>query len=91
MTEKTILLSWYGDHGDVHFGHGDATSPVGSTFGDEVTYSAPNNVAVFNPRGIGNGGYVYLSNERGRAYAVGTRSTGLIRILTWNGESGDWE
>ena len=72
----------------VQFGNGNATSPVVGTFGDFVTYSVPDNVLVINSKGYGSGGYVYLENpDNGTAYAVGTRSSGLVRLLKWNGTS----
>ena len=71
----------------VQFGNGNATTPVpvGSTnFGDFISYTS--NVIVVNSRGTGNAGYVYLTNpNNGTAYAVGTRSSGLVRLLKWNG------
>jgi prepilin-type N-terminal cleavage/methylation domain-containing protein len=70
----------------VQFGNGNATSPVGSTFGDFITYTSPVNVLVVNSSGIGNAGYVYLTNpNNGTAYAVGTLSSGLVKLLKWNG------
>ena len=70
----------------VQFGNGNATTPVGSTFGDFITYPSPNNVLVVNSRGIGNAGYVYLTNpNNGTAYAVGTLSSGLVKLQKWNG------
>ena len=76
--EKIVDLAGYKG---VRFGHGDAGGPVGVTFGDEISYD-PNRV-VFNPRGTGNAGYVYLQNEKNTAYAVGTRSSGVILLRKW--------
>ena len=76
--EKIVDLARYEG---VTFGHGDADVPVGETFDDEISY--PNNVAVFNSRGTCNAGYVYLQNERNTAYAVGTRSSGVILLRKW--------
>ncbi|MDX2481081.1 MAG: GspH/FimT family pseudopilin, partial [Desulfuromusa sp.] len=73
-------------------GHGNATTPVpGGAFpGDDVSYSAPVNVATFNSRGLGNAGYVYLDHQNNTTtYAVGSLSSGSIRILKWQG--GAWE
>ncbi|NDY71797.1 prepilin-type cleavage/methylation domain-containing protein [Desulfobacter hydrogenophilus] len=70
----------------VQFGNGNATTPVGSTFGDFITYPSPNNVLVVNSSGIGNAGYVYLTNpNNGTTYAVGTLSSGLVKLLKWGG------
>ncbi|MCG8550273.1 MAG: GspH/FimT family pseudopilin [Desulfobacterales bacterium] len=86
--ELTVTLSSYKNR--VQFGNGNATTPVGTTFGDFITYSSPNNVLVVNSSGIGNAGYVYLTNpSNGTAYAVGTLSSGLVKILRWNGTA--WE
>lgn len=81
----SLLSSAYKNR--VRFGNGNATTPVGSTFGDFITYSSTNNVLVINSRGISNdAGYVYLTNpNNGTAYAVGTRSSGLVRLLKWYG------
>ncbi len=88
VIEKDVSLSEeYG--GDVIYGHGNATSPVGSTFGDGVTHTA--NTATFNSRGIGTAGYVYITNGRGKAYAVGTHSSGVIVLRRWNDSITDWE
>ena len=78
--EKTVELAGYKG---VRFGHGDAGGPVpvGGAFGDEITFG--DNVAVFNPRGTGSAGYVYLQNEKNTAYAVGTRSSGVILLRKW--------
>ena len=78
---------------DVWFGNGNATEDVdgGSYGGDPVTYSGPDYEVVFNSRGMtdntGNGGsgFVYLTNKKGTAYAVGSRSSGVILIRKWDG------
>ncbi len=72
----------------VQFGNGnatkDATITEGTNFDDFITYTS--NFLVVNSRGIGTPGYVYLTNPNtGTAYAVGTRSSGLIRLVRWNG------
>ena len=84
--EKIVYLDK--PHG-IRFGHGDAGKPVpvAGTFGDEITFL--NNVAVFNPRGTGNDGYVYLQNEKNTAYAVGKRSSGVILLRKWRGS--EWQ
>lgn len=64
-------------------GHGDATIAAndgGAIPADNVGYA--NNNAVFNPRGTGSGGYVYLEHERATtSFAVGTPGSGVIRIF----------
>jgi type IV fimbrial biogenesis protein FimT len=79
---------------NLSYGHGHATTNAtvgGGAFpGDDVSYN--NNVAIFNNRGTGTGGYVYLENDKGTtAYAVGTRGTGIIRLLAWNSAANTWE
>jgi len=70
----------------VIYGHGNAGSAIGSTFGDDITYSSPNNVAVMNPRGTSNAGYVYLQNSSvTTSYGIGTRSSGVVILRRWDG------
>ncbi len=78
--EKTVNLA---DYKGVRYGHGDAGGPVGTTFGDEISYNP--NRTVFNPRGTCEAGYVYLQNEKNTAYAVGTQSSGAILLRKWTG------
>ena len=76
----------------IGYGHGSATAPVpvGAFPADEVSYISPVNVATFNSRGLGNAGYVYLDHQNNTStYAVGSLSSGSIRILKWQG--GAWE
>jgi prepilin-type N-terminal cleavage/methylation domain-containing protein len=83
---KTVILNNYGS--GVSYGHGNAGSAIGSTFGDEITFT--NNVAVMNSRGTGNAGYVYLENSSAAtSYGVGKRTNGLIILRRWNGAN--WE
>ncbi len=86
VIDRTVSLLSTTYKNRVRFGSGNATTPVASTFGDFITYSSPNNVLVVNSRGIGNAGYVYLTNpNNGTAYAVGTQSSGLVKLLRWDG------
>lgn len=77
----------------VGYGHGDATKQVtGASYplspDDDVSYS--NNVVVFNSRGVGNSGYIYLDHqENTTTYAIGSQTSGVIQILKWQGS--DWE
>jgi prepilin-type N-terminal cleavage/methylation domain-containing protein len=84
-----VILSDYGS-GTV-FGDGDATQGVGGeNFDDYVTYSTPDNEVSFNSRGMcDNSGYVYLTNEKGTAYAVGSLTSGVVILRKWNGSA--WE
>ncbi len=73
----------------VGYGTGGATVPVGTVLpGDGVSYNV--NRLTFNSRGTCNTGYVYLDNETNTtAYAVGTRVSGVIRMLRWTGS--EWK
>jgi prepilin-type N-terminal cleavage/methylation domain-containing protein len=85
---KTVVLSDYGS--GVAFGHGNATDDVpdgANPIGDDVTYGA--DVAVFNMRGTCSAGYVYLENSRNNAFAVGSLSSGAVRMRRWSGST--WE
>jgi prepilin-type N-terminal cleavage/methylation domain-containing protein len=90
VVEKTVSLLDYDEKGGIEFGKGNAGSPMGGTFGtDYVTYTSPENTATFNPNGISNTGYVYLENDRGTAYALGTWTSGLIVMRKWEGS--EWK
>jgi Tfp pilus assembly protein FimT len=78
--EKIVVLAEYKG---VRYGHGNASSPLGSTFDDGVSYN--HNTVVFNPRGTCTAGYVYFQNEKNAAYAVGTWSSGVILLRKWTG------
>ena len=85
---KTVDLSNYGS--GVAFGHGNATDdvPAGANpIGDDVTYGS--DVAVFNMRGTCSAGYVYLENSRNNTFAVGSLSSGAVRMRRWSGSA--WE
>ena len=91
-TEKTIILSDY--ESGVDYGHGNATKNAtttgGALPGDDISYNS--NVAVFNSRGLCGGGYVYIENDKNTStYAVGTRTSGVIRLLKWNSSTANWE
>ena len=90
VAEKTVDLADYGN--SVSYGHGSATTPIDTTFGDDITYTPPDNVAVFNPRGTGSNGYVYLQNNKNTTtYGVGTLNSGVVRLLKWNSSTSKWE
>jgi len=78
----------------VDYGHGNATKNAtttgGALPGDDISYNS--NVAVFNSRGLCGGGYVYIENDKNTStYAVGTRTSGVIRLLKWNDSTANWE
>ena len=91
-TEKTVNFS---DYEGVNYGHGNATTNAtqgGGAFpADNVSYASPDNVAIFNSRGmVDNLGYVYLSNNQGASYAVATpTNAGVILMKKWTGAA--WE
>jgi prepilin-type N-terminal cleavage/methylation domain-containing protein len=92
--EKTVNLTDY--ESGVGYGSGNATKNAttagGALPGDNVSYASPANVVVFNPRGTCNGGYVYLENNKNTTtYAIGTRASGIIRLVKWNSSITDWE
>lgn len=82
----------------VFYGKGDATEQVdGTSFtGDYVTYSSPDDEASFNSRGMGNNsgnggtGFVYIANSKGKAYAIGSRSSGVVLLRKWDSTAGKW-
>jgi len=80
---KTISLPDYGS--GITYGHGIATTNAtvgGGLFpADEVSYNS--NVLVFNFRGTGSGGYIYLQNNQNTSYSVGTRTSGAILLRKW--------
>ncbi|MFK5950521.1 MAG: GspH/FimT family protein [Methylococcales bacterium] len=77
----------------VGYGHGAATKQAtGALFtlspDDDVSYQ--NNVVVFNSRGVGNSGYIYLDHQKNTTtYSVSSQSSGVIQILKWQGSG--WE
>jgi prepilin-type N-terminal cleavage/methylation domain-containing protein len=90
IVEKTVILTDY--KSGVTYGHGNAINPVGGVFGgDNISYTPDNpSIAVFNSRGTCTSGYVYLENKKNTTtYAVGTQTTGVIRLLRWTGAA--WE
>ena len=75
----------------VVYGSGPATTNAnvgGGAFPvDFISYTS--NVLTFNSRGTCSAGWVYISNTDA-AYAIGTLSTGLVRLRHWRSGSGDW-
>ena len=91
-TIKTVNFADYDDKGNIEWGWGNATKNIsGNPFssGGEIAYSS--NKLTLNPRGTGNGGTVYIQNQYGRSYAIGTLVSGVIRLRKWNESSGEWE
>ena len=91
VTLKTVNLSEYGS--GVAYGHGSATSAIGSGFDNNVTF--PDDGVVFDSRGMilspsggaSMGGYVYLQNSKNNTYKVGVWSAGVIVMRRWTGSA----
>ena len=85
VAERTIEFVIY--KSGITYGCGNATDDIpggGSAPADTITYGS--DVAVFNPKGTSNGGYVYLHNKENiTSYGVGTLTTGVIRLFKWMG------
>ncbi len=83
----TVILSEYGS--GTQYGQGNASQTVdGEEFGNFITYSG--DTVTFNSRGMGNNsGYVYLTNTKNTAYAVGSLTSGVILLRKWDGTN--WE
>ncbi len=86
LVDRTINLADYGS--GVDFGHGSATTPKGTVFGDDVTFSG--NIVRFNASGfiVPLSGYAYLENKDGDTYCIGGLTSGVINTFRW--QSGGW-
>jgi prepilin-type N-terminal cleavage/methylation domain-containing protein len=87
VVARTITLAQYGN--GVSYGRGSSTSdaPDDSVApGDSVTFAG--DLVIFTPSGMASGlGYCYLTNDQNGAYAVGTLTSGVIRLRKWNGNA----
>jgi prepilin-type N-terminal cleavage/methylation domain-containing protein len=93
-TLKNVQFADYDRIGGIGYGRGKATKSAkdggGPIPADGVSYQ--NNKIFFNPRGIASGmGYVYLGNQKGIAYALGTWIAGIIVVKKWSESKGKWE
>lgn len=89
---ETVDLSGY--KSGIKYGYATLTGTTASVSGgtiptDNVSYAA--NRVVFNPLGTGSAGYVYLDNQDGTVFAVGTRSSGSLRVVRSGGTGGGWQ
>lgn len=90
---RTIDLSGYGS--GVGYGSGDATDNIpgdGAPPPDPISFNPDS--TTFNSRGtmfnVDDRGYVYLCNNKGTSYGVGTPSmAGVIILRKW--KNGAWE
>lgn len=92
-TEKTVAFTTYDKGGGIGYGSGNATEEANGS-GDPVQEDGVSfqfNKTTFNSKGIGSLGYVYLANNKGTAYAIGSRITGFIVIKKWKESAGKWE
>ncbi len=81
---ETMDLAAY-RHG-IGYGPGAAAAAVGGGGLPAGNVSYTNNVVIFNPRGTGTAGYVYLDHQANTtAYAVGSLTSGSIRMRRWTG------
>jgi prepilin-type N-terminal cleavage/methylation domain-containing protein len=88
--ERAVSLASYNPNGGIRFGLGKATKPAGGSIPlDGVSYGY--NKIHFNPRGTSGLGYVYLENEKGVSYALGSWIAGILVIKKWNEVKGEWE
>lgn len=73
------------------FPSNNASDAVTFALSDPSNPSAPRRVA-FDSRGLPSsmgGGYCYLANSRGAAFAVGINAAGVIKMRRWDGN--DWQ
>lgn len=82
---KTVTFA--GKKSGVSYAQGSATSTIlGAAFGGVFnTYTG--NTLTFNSRGTCNSGYVYLANNKGTVYGVGTLTSGIVIFKQWMGSN----
>jgi len=73
--DSTIIS--FADYGNVEYGRPDA--------GSNITYTG--GAVTFQPRGLAQAGEVYISNDSGTSYYVGTFASGVVILRKWNGTS----
>jgi prepilin-type N-terminal cleavage/methylation domain-containing protein len=86
---REVHLSSY--KSGVAYGHGNATTNAtqggGSFPAEDISYTS--NVVWFNSRGLADNGYVYLENDLGESYAIGSIISGVVYSKRWTGSN--WE
>ena len=87
--EKTVDFLDYDEDGNIGYGKGNAGTFAGTSWGDGDWVTFSSNSATFDYKGIGSSGYVYITNSKNTAYAIGKQSTGFIVLLKWRG--GGWQ
>ncbi len=81
---KEVTFSEYGS--GIRYGSGTATGGVGgsSLEADSILFDSRGIIA--NPSGAtSTGGYVYVKNNKDKAYAVGVLPSGVIVMRRWSG------
>lgn len=84
-----VSLSDYGSN--ITYGRGAGVVLVPGDAGDADDISFTGNQVSFTSRGMGTGGtggsvgYVYLTNNKGTSYAVGSSTAGVIFMRKWDG------
>ncbi|MCK5099932.1 MAG: GspH/FimT family pseudopilin [Desulfobacteraceae bacterium] len=80
-------VTFAGKKSGVSYAQGSATSTIlGAAFGGVFnTYTG--NTLTFNSRGTCNSGYVYLANNKGTVYGVGTLTSGIVIFKQWMGSN----
>ena len=95
VDNKKLILPAKGSLGlqygsTVRFGFGAAKKGASTTAAlPAAPLSYQNRRIQFNERGLCTSGYVYLANDSGDAFAVGTNSVGGIMFKRWKGR--DWK
>jgi hypothetical protein len=91
--EKWVNFRDYDSSGAIGYGGGNAIKSAtksGSPLPDDGI-SFHYNTATFNSRGTGSSGYVYIENDRGTAYVIGTLSSGVIVLKKWDDSANEWK
>jgi prepilin-type N-terminal cleavage/methylation domain-containing protein len=88
---ETITLQDTIGYGHVAAADGGPDLPVGTSFGDGITYSGDR--LRCSPSGTSSSGYVYLympHHDDAGSHAVGTNNSGRVRSFYWATGAGDW-
>ena len=86
IESRSVVLSSYGS--GVAFGHQPGATKVDSAAAitDNVDYV--DDELIFAPNGTaGATGYVYITGNKPKTYAVGTFASGLVRLKQWDGSA----
>ena len=76
----------------VGYGNGEATATVPGVAFPAAPVSYTNNVVVFNTRGFGTAGYIYIDHQANiTTYAIGSQNSGVIELKRWFGGANPWK